>query len=104
MTEYEEGFEHDWDPMKLTNEQARQVVQEDTWRFEIVEDEISDHRRWSVSHACIFRDRKTGKHYQVTYDVGATEKQDERPFEYTDPDPVEVEKVEVTVTQWKVVK
>lgn len=45
-------------------------------------DNITDHRRWSVVHQIVFEHE--GKFYQTEYSVGATEKQDEGPWEYDD--------------------
>lgn len=60
--------------------------------FQIISDEIYDHRRWVVAHRLVFK--KDDKLYQTFYDVGATEQQDERPFEY-EPDEIKCEEVKV---------
>lgn len=44
-----------------------------------VEDKIVDTTRWSVLHRRIFR--HDGKFYCTRYSVGATEQQDEQPYE-----------------------
>ena len=48
--------------------------------------EICDHTRWSVHYRLIFRipDQPEGEAYEVYYSVGATESQDESPWEYGD--------------------
>jgi len=46
-----------------------------------IEDKIIDTTRWSVLHDIIFKD-KDGKHYSGNYSCGATEQQDESPWEY----------------------
>jgi hypothetical protein len=68
--------------------------------IEIVEDEVYDNGRWTVHHRLIFS--HGNKHYQVDYQRGSTEYQDERPFEYDSNDIVciLVEKKEVTVTRF----
>jgi hypothetical protein len=56
--------------------------------------------RWSVGHSFVFEHE--GRFYMASYSVGATECQDESPFEY-DGDEVEcpeVAAVEVRVTRW----
>lgn len=67
---------------------------------EIISDEITDTSRWSVYHECIF---KIGERYfRTDYSRGATEMQDEAPYEY-DGDYIEVTEVvpkEVTVIQY----
>ncbi len=52
----------------------------------ILEDKIVGHRRWSVDHLLTFRmpDMPDGQAWQTTYSVGATESQDEGPWEYQD--------------------
>ena len=67
--------------------------------FTAVEDEIIDNSRWSIHHAIIFE--HAGKFYRTCYSVGATECQDESPWEYEDEvDCTEVVQKEVTVTAW----
>lgn len=69
--------------------------------YDVVEDTIIDHTRWSVIHRCIFR--YEGKLYKTTYSYGATEYQDETPYEYDgeDIECPEVEAVEVTTTVYR---
>ena len=62
-------------------------------------DRIVDTTRWSVVHEIVFEDN--GKFYQTTYSEGATEMQDERPWEYDDEvECTEVELREVKVKKW----
>jgi hypothetical protein len=72
--------------------------------WKAIEDTIIDTRRWSIDHEIIFK--YEDKYYQTTYSIGATEGQEEAPFEY-DPDEIEcleVEQKEVVVKQWVVKK
>ncbi len=70
---------------------------------EVIEDMISDHTRWSVHHKLIVRIKD--KFYKTTYSIGATEGQDERPWEYNDVVTfTEVQKVEKMVHVWEVVQ
>ncbi len=88
--------------MKFVKEEMRMLANEESDNFTKVRDAIVDHTRWSVVHEMIFKDNKTGKHYVVYFNRGATEMQDEQPFEY-DNDPItcsEVESKEVTTVQW----
>jgi hypothetical protein len=63
-------------------------------------DEITNHNRWSVGHRIVFQ--YNDKVYEAYYSVGATESQDESPWEYEDEiECTEVEEVEVAVKQWK---
>ncbi|MFF2834280.1 hypothetical protein ACFVSK_21150 [Cellulosimicrobium cellulans] len=62
-------------------------------------DEIIDTSRWSIHHKIVFEHE--GKFYLTHYSVGATEMQDESPWEYQDEvDSVEVELKEVKVMKW----
>ena len=68
------------------------------WRNTIV-DKIIDTTRWSIVHEIVFED--DGKFYMTTYSEGATEMQDERPWEYEDEIKcTEVELKEVKVKKW----
>lgn len=64
----------------------------------IMENKIYDQSRWSVYHNMVFK--FDGKFYQTSYSVGATENQDEGPWEYEK----EVECVEVAPKEVMVVK
>ena len=60
---------------------------------------IVDHRRWSVVHQIIFKHED--KFYQTYYSEGATECQDESPWEFDDEiECVEVQKVKITTEVW----
>ena len=62
----------------------------------VISDEIVSTSRWAVQHEIIFNYK--GKIYSAGYDVGATEYQDDRPWEYDDwIDCVEVKAVTKTV-------
>lgn len=62
-------------------------------------DRIIDTTRWSIVHEIVFADN--GKFYQTTYSEGATEMQDESPWEYDDEvECTEVELREVKVKKW----
>ena len=56
--------------------------------------------RWSIYYSAVFRHVPTNKHYELSWSVGATEHQEESPFEYDDPTPIEVELKEVTKKEW----
>lgn len=67
------------------------------------EDTITDTGRWSIHHLLTFKEKESGKYYQVAYSRGATESQDERPFE-DDDDEIEcqeVRKVQKLVDVWE---
>lgn len=87
-----------------TNKFPKEHLQDLIWEEEIhdlklIEDEITDNGRWSIHHEMVFQDVSTGKFYLTHYSIGATEQQDERPFEYDGDEIVcqEVVPKEVTV-------
>ena len=88
----------------------KEVLKESLWDdsevIKVVDTQIIDTSRWSVIKEMIFKDLSTGLFYQTAYSEGATECQDESPFEY-DPDEIEcvqVEQVEKIVKVWQEVK
>lgn len=69
--------------------------------FEIISNTISDTTRWSVLHELIFS--FGGEFFRTRYNVGATEQQDEQPFE-DEGETVECRQVtpeETTITIYK---
>ena len=67
----------------------------------LVEDTITGHGRWSIYHRIVFQD-SDGLFYTTEYSEGATEQQDESPWEY-DGDDIEctqVVRAEKTVLIW----
>ena len=65
----------------------------------IISKKIVDRGRWSIHYELIFKLKD--KFYMTWYTEGATEQQDERPWEYDDTvDCEEVEPVEVTVIKY----
>lgn len=76
--------------MEFKKEFLRAVIYGDGNEAKIVEDNIIDSTRWSIVHRVVFV--LDGKYYQTKYSRGATEYQDERPFEY-DGDLIEVTEV-----------
>lgn len=65
-----------------------------------IEDRITGLSRWNSKHEIVFE--LDGKHYQTTYERGATEMSEERPWEYEDEvECTEVHRVEVTCQVWR---
>ena len=90
--------------MKFKKEWLQDLVWDDVDDAEIMKNEIVDTSRWSIHHTAVFK--FDGKFYQTHYSVGATENQDESPYEY---DPDEIECVEVvaftkTITVYEPIK
>lgn len=70
---------------------------------EVIEDNVVDNSRWSIDHVLIFK-WIDGKTYRTTYSVGATEIQDEAPWEYEkEVDCIEVHKVPRLIEVWEAV-
>lgn len=69
--------------------------------YSAIKNDIVDTSRWSIHHEIIFE--HDGKFYRTHYSVGATEYQDESPWEYDDEvECTEVELKQVMVTKWVV--
>lgn len=91
---------------KLSKEDAQELawggdVGEDGigWTCE-TEETIDDHSRWCIFKSRVIRHTSSKRYFMLEWQVGATEYQDEGPFEYTDPEIYEVEKKAVTRTVW----
>jgi len=90
--------------MKFTKHFLIDSLREDDDCTEEVLDEIIDNSRWSILHRRVFRFED--KFYETFYSVGATEQQDERPYEYDgkEIECQEVEPVQVLVTVYNPIK
>jgi hypothetical protein len=68
-----------------------------------ISDRITGTGRWSIRHEMVFQDLRTGKFYVTQYSRGATEQQDETPFQYAKDTIVchEVRPVEKMVTVYE---
>lgn len=74
----------------------------ETDKIQVLRDTITDTGRWSIHHSLIFKLKETGKIYHTHYSVGATERQDERPWEYDDKVLLtEVEPYEKTIIDYR---
>lgn len=87
--------------MNISQEDGRSIIYEDHEDWSTIETEIVDTRRWSIDYSGIFKHIPTQKFYRLYWSVGATEQQDESPFEYDNPDPIEVHQLEKTILVWK---
>ncbi len=64
----------------------------------VVRDRLTGNGRWTIYHEVIFK--RDGKLYRANYNVGATENQDEAPFEYSPDQIVCVEVKEVAAVDY----
>jgi len=76
--------------LNLTSEQGRDIVYGDDSNFVTIEDKIVRTRRWSVVYEIVVQRKTDGKYFKDVYRRGATESQDERPYEYSEPNFTEV--------------
>jgi hypothetical protein len=68
--------------LRLTPDEGRIVVWNDHDDFETVETNIVGVTRRSIIYENIYKQKPSGKFFETSYSVGATESQDERPYEY----------------------
>lgn len=76
--------------LKLTSKQGRDIVNGEDSNFVIIEDRIVGTRRWSVVYEIVVQRKTDGKYFKDGYRRGATESQDESPYEYSEPNFTEV--------------
>lgn len=92
--------------MKLSKQEAQEAIYGDSedWKRMTLRS-ITDTSRWSIYYTQILRHVPTGKLYEFNWSSGATEQQDESPFEYQDTyEPIEVVATEKLVTVYEPVK
>jgi len=76
--------------MKFKKEDLQEMVCEDSLELTHIKDKIIDAGRWSIHHSVVFQ--YENRYFRTVYSVGATEYQDERPFQ-EDPDLIECTEV-----------
>lgn len=87
--------------MKLTRNEALGVLDGEIDETSIVDDRLVDSSRWSLVKELIFK-WTDGKFYKTYYSIGATEDQDEGPWEYEgEVECKEVHELERTVKVWE---
>lgn len=88
--------------MLFDKRELREMVYNNSERLEKVEEWVTSTSRWSIHYDVVFKDLETNKHYLSYYSVGATEYQDEEPYEF-ESDEVKCKEVvlkEVVVSKW----
>jgi len=68
--------------LRLTPDEGRSVVWNCHDDFETTVTNIVGVTRWSIIYENIYKQKSSGKFFETSYSVGATEYQDERPYEY----------------------
>lgn len=88
-------------PTDLLKELASLEVDEEEQGYTVVQNQMYDTSRWSIHYQLIFE--KDGRFFKAFYSCGATEQQDESPFEYSgkEYDCLEVVPFIKTVTDYK---
>ena len=86
--------------LNFTAQRARQILYGDD-AYRIIRDEITDVGRWSIHHYIVIQRIEDGRFFADTYSVGATESQDESPWEYTPPAFTEVFPVERLIIEYQ---
>lgn len=90
--------------MKFLKQNLLSILDGDESLGKVIENEHVGRSRWTIQYELIFE--KDGKFYSTVYSVGATESQDESPWEY-DGDEIEcteVCKVTKTIEVWEPVE
>lgn len=79
------------------------LIQQLDLPYTAIKNDIVDIGRWSINHEIVFA--HNGKFYRTYYSEGATEMQEERPWEYEqEVECYEVELVEKLVKVWETKK
>ena len=92
--------------MKFPVETMREIARDKSEEYEAIKIKVIDTDRWTIQYEVIFMGIKTGKYYRTFWSRGATEMQEERPYDYEtgEIECDEVESVEVTIKQWRKVR
>jgi hypothetical protein len=85
----------------LTQDEARAIVFDDHEDYQVIENEIESTSRWSEHHLVTVQRLSDGKYFQDTYSQGLTESQDERAYEYSQPNFTEVFQVTKTIIAYE---
>ena len=89
------------DKLEITKEDAIDLANDeyDDTIYEVISDKIDGSSRWSIEYELVVKTLADGRYWKSYYSRGATESQDEGPYEYGDPEFTEVfpKQVEVTI-------
>lgn len=80
--------------MIFDKKELQMIVDDDSFDYEIVTTDIIGSGRWDIQYRTIFKNTETGQMYVTYYNRGATEYQEEKPFEY-DGDTIGVSEVNI---------
>ena len=88
--------------MELTSKEGNEIVWNDhpDWTQVDGTEIMEDGGRWSNCYNAVFFHKPSSTYYSLSWQQGATENQEEEPFEYNTPEPIEVVQKEVTEMKW----
>ncbi len=87
--------------LNLTKKQGQEIVSGDSREFKTIEDKIIENGRWTLTYEIVIQRKSDNKFFSDTYRRGATESQEERPYEFDAPTFKEVFPVEKTITVYE---
>lgn len=70
--------------IEITKDVGQALVWGEPCEYEKVASVIQGHSRWSIQYMLVFRRKGSQQLYGADFSVGATEYQDEEPFQYQD--------------------
>ena len=87
--------------LEFDGEIGQQIAWGDSADFTLLEDKITSHGRWTVTHCVIVQRNTDFKYFRSYYSVGATECQDQQAYEYNKAVFEEVVPVQKTITVYE---
>lgn len=86
--------------LDITTEDAQALASKDYDEsiYNVISDDILGKTRWSYQRRLVVQTISDGRFWASVYSIGATESQDESPYEYGKPEFIEVFPVTKTVT------
>jgi hypothetical protein len=87
--------------LTLLPKEGREIISDENDNFKIIERTIEDTGRWSINYRIIVQRLSDGKFFESFYSEGATEAQDEKPYEWGDAVFSEVFKTQKTITVYE---
>lgn len=83
--------------LRLTKEDASEVISDNLEGYTLILDEIYHKGRWHTDREIVIQRNADSKFFRSHYSCGSTEIQDHTPWEYEEPDFTEVFTKEKTV-------
>jgi hypothetical protein len=80
----------DREVIKVSNAEAEAIAFGENPDFKQIQESISHTSRWAIHYNIVVQRISDSKYFSSYYSVGATESQDQRPYEYDEPKFTEV--------------